>query len=661
MQYTNFTWRNAQPYSDMFDDIYYSLNEGEAISGENEFSHVFFKHNGLPQRWSGRTNFVIAELGFGSGLNCLLTIREWLKHCAEQAESKTLHYIAIEKHPLSTDAITELLACYPELKPYCDELTASYPPAIATTHSRHLFDNKVVIHYKFMDAYEALKDQRMRVDAWYLDGFSPAKNSTMWSEQLFIQIAENSGDGSTCSTYTAAGFVKRNLQNAGFIVKKVRGFGKKREMLTAEFKATKNKKFSFSDKPWFNQTEKVDVAEKKVTIIGAGIAGLTTAYALVKRGWAVTIIDKCKGIANEASSNPAAIVYPRLSINNDIDTEFYTAAYWSNNHSLRVLQEKHQSTFWFDSGLLQLMDKNRVSAIIEKFQFNSEYVSIVEQSANEGVPSVFDELSEKQSDKNIFIEYKAAGVVLPEILCEALKQECGKQLKIVQSEITNIKKTGDQWQCLSASNLINEAEVLIIANGTGLNNLSELFSFPVECIRGQVAILKASNASEKIEQAVNAGVYITPAIKGKHYLGATYSRKGLALEPDSDENNELFNALDNTYPGMFNHDDCNETWVGVRTMSKDRVAIVGAVPDKAFFNDKYADLCHGKTKKHYPPAKHLAGLYVSAAHGSRGFTNSFLSAEIVASLINGEPVPVSKKVMDYLSPSRFIVNDLKRR
>ena len=130
MQYTNLIWRDGQPYSEMFDDIYYSSDEGEDISGASEFNHVFFKNNGLPERWNTNDDFVIAELGFGSGLNCLLTIREWLKHLQDTKQKKCLHYIAVEKYPLAPQTIVELISRYPELKPYCDELVDHYPPAI---------------------------------------------------------------------------------------------------------------------------------------------------------------------------------------------------------------------------------------------------------------------------------------------------------------------------------------------------------------------------------------------------------------------------------------------------------------------------------------------------------------------------------------------------
>jgi len=652
MQYTNLNWRDGQPYSEIFDDIYYSSNEGESISGQCEFNHVFFKNNGLPERWNNSENFVIAELGFGSGLNCLLTIREWLKHIAETNSKQCLHYIAIEKYPLSPQAIVELVSRYPELKMYCDELVDNYPPAIESTHSRHLFDNRVVIHYKFMDAYDAIHGENLNVDAWYLDGFSPANNSAMWSESLFAELAKNSHVGTTCSTYTAAGFVKRNLINAGFDVNKVAGYGKKREMLVATLTNKHEKTFRYADKPWFDPPKKFDVSNKKATVIGAGIAGLCVAYALVRRGWRVEIIDKHGVVAKETSANPAAIVYPRLSVNHDVDSLFYTAAYFYNLQELKLLQKKAQQQFWFDDGLLQLMDKKRILEIIEKFQFNDDYVSVTDNVLN---------TNDKVNNEKVYIEYKSAGVVLPKILCEVLKKECGDRLDIIYADVNHIKRIANQWLCFADAMLINEAEILVVANGVAVNDLGLGFNLPVERVRGQVAEFKANKKSESITKAVNSGFYITPAIHNKHYVGATYSRESSCLDIDPDDNKNLFNSLNHVYPDVFKQDAYCGAWVGFRAMSKDRVPVVGAVQDDEFFNLQYADICQGNVNRSYQPAQYSAGLYISAAHGSRGFTSSFLSAEIIASQIEGEPIPVSKKVLDYLNPSRFTVNNLKRR
>ncbi len=645
MQYTNLIWRNGQPYSEMFDDIYYSSNKNEDISGESEFHHVFFKNNALPARWTNSGNFIIAEAGFGSGLNCILTIREWLKHLAESKQDKCLHYIAIEKYPLSPEAIIKVVSRYPELKKYYDELIANYPPAIEGVHSRHLFDNRVTIHYRFMDAYAALKDENFNVDVWYLDGFSPAKNPDMWSQQLFEKLVQNSHTGTTCSTYTSAGFVKRNMQAAGFSVNKVSGCGKKREILRAELIQKKPVSLKYKDKPWFIPPSKNQLSEKKATIIGAGIAGLSLAYALVQRDWFVTIIDKHGDVVKEATSNPAPIVYPRLSINNDVDTEFYTAAYYYALHVFEKLQKQSKQRFWFGDGVIQLMDKKRIRQIIKKFQFNSDYVSIV------------DELNTDQ----VIVDYPSAGFMLPAILSDILKNECSEKINIIDTEVTNINYNEKKWQCLSGSQLINETETLIIANGTGINQLGLSQKFPVESIRGQVVELNANPVSHQIKKTINAAVHITPVINSKHYLGASYVRNCQNLEVCQKDSSDLIKSLNKIYPDMFKQEDYAGAWVGFRTVSKDRKPIVGAIPDEGFFNEEYADLCHGKVNKSYQVAHYLKGLYISAAHGSRGFTSSFLCAEIIASQIEGEVAPVSKKVLDYLNPSRFIVNNLKRR
>ena len=671
MQYTNLIWRDGQPYSELFDDIYFSSDNTEHISGESEFMHVFFRHNQLAQRWPDSEHFVIAELGLGSGLNCALTIREWLKHCTTCDTEKTLHYIAIEKHPFSAHDIAELLSRYPELKVICDEMLKSYPPAVEATHCRTLFDNKVIIHYKFMDITQALNDEGLKVDAWFLDGFAPAKNPAMWSAEVFQQISKNSAIAATCSTYTAAGFVKRNLEKAGFEVNKVSGHGKKREMLVATLQAKDSPVFLYQDKPWFVPALQIPGLQvkgsKTITIIGAGIAGLSMAFSMVKRGWKVTIIDKEEGIAKQASSNPAAIVYPRLSANNDVDTRFYLSAYCYTLYVLNTLQETSTETFWFDCGLQQAFERKRINAILQHFEFNEDLMAVVEDSVESRRKDSHSEISRLSEDK-IWLDYKNAGVVLPEVLCRVLKERCGDALTIVHENIDALRSKNNRCLCFSNSQLINEADCLVVANGVSINELGISPELPIESIRGQALVLQANpntDADSKTidkgtDKVVNAGVYFTPALTGKHYLGASYSQKNQSTVVDAEENISLLQSLDKIYPDGFTLDDVTESWVGFRCMAKDRVPVVGALPDVAFFSKNYSDINHGKRNKSYPAAQYQPGLYITAAHGSRGFTSSFLSAEIIASQISGEPSPVNKDTLDYLSPSRFIVNKLKR-
>ena len=508
-----------------------------------------------------------------------------------------------------------------------------------------------------MDVFESLKDETLNVDAWYLDGFTPSKNSDMWSQALFLKLAQNSNEGASCSTYTAAGFVKRNFINAGFEVNKVAGYGKKREMLVALYKHAGKKLFNFKEKPWFQPPESAVVVNKKATVIGAGIAGLSVAYALIKRGWHVTIIDRHHDVAQEASSNPVALVYPRLSVDNKVDTDFYMAAYSQALYELKKLQSRNTKKFWFDTGLLQLMDEVRVTEIINKFQFNQGAIAVDKKSTNKyGL----------ENKNRVFVDIKKAGVVIPDILCDVIKHECGNKLTIEKAEVKIIKPVEGGWQCLEESKIIDEAEVLIVANGVNLNNLDGLMDFPVEKVRGQVVSLSANTLSKKMISSLNTDIYLTPSINNHHYLGATFTRENDSADIDADDTKLLFTKLADSVTSdvtknMFSESDYVDAWVGFRALSKDRVPIVGAVPDASFYNTEYDDICHGNGIKSYLPAQHLRGLYMTCAHGSRGFTSSFLSAEIVASQIQGEPVPSVKAVIDYLSPSRFIVNELKRR
>lgn len=661
MQYTNLIWRDGEPYSDRFDDIYYSSTGGESISGESEFNHVFFRNNGLPERWQENRDFVIAELGFGSALNCLLTIREWLHYldetkCSSAVEEgvetkRTLHYIAIEKYPFSAEDIALLHASHTELKPYCDEMVDNYPPAIKASHSRRLFNGRVVIHYKFMDAYDALNNASLNVDAWYLDGFSPANNPGIWSDKLFSTLPQNSRLHATCATYTSAGFVRRNLQDAGFDVKKVKGHGKKRDMIVARLNHKPLLDLRYADKAWFVQREYDKNYPENVTILGGGIAGLSIAYSMVQRGISVTIIDRHGSETKETSSNLAAIIYPRLSLDNDVDTDFYMSAFCHALYVLNKLQEKNQKKFWFEGGLLQSVDHKRIDLILKKFRFNNDYISINKYS-----------LPQKIKNKNqVFVEYKKAGTVIPKMLCDAIKKECGDKLKFISSDITEIQYDGNGWNCMAGNKVINTEKLLIIANGAKTKELEYSASFPVETVRGQMMELNVNSASQNISKVVNSDVYVTPVMADKHVVGGTYSRDNKNVEVDDRDNQALFESVNSLYPGVFEAENYKRAWVGFRAMSKDRVPVVGAVPDFEFFNNEYADIKNGDIKKRYQPAKNLKGLYVSVAHGSRGFTSCFLSAEIIASQLLGEPSVVSKKVLDYLNPSRFIVNDLKRR
>jgi tRNA U34 5-methylaminomethyl-2-thiouridine-forming methyltransferase MnmC len=235
-------WRNGQPFSSTYQDIYFSTDDGVA-----ETNYVFIEGNQLEARWQSLNTetFTIIETGFGTGLNFLCVCQKWLSflqynaqnHLVNKAFNKSypqLHFISVEKHPLSLVDTTIALAGFASLAPFTQVLLSRYDALLASQTSITLFDDIITLTILQGDATDCLRQEHYQADTWFLDGFAPSKNPDMWQPELFIEIARLSKPNATFATFTSAGVVKRGLQNAGFNVKKRVGFGKKREMLVGE-------------------------------------------------------------------------------------------------------------------------------------------------------------------------------------------------------------------------------------------------------------------------------------------------------------------------------------------------------------------------------------------------------------------------------------------
>ena len=212
-------WRDgAVPASRRFDDPYFSLENGLA-----ETRHVFLAGNGLPERF--RDGFRIAELGFGTGLNFLATLQSW------RASGCTggLDYTSFEAFPMTAAEIARALAPFPELAGPAAELVARWTGAGGQAR----FNGGITLTLVAGDARDTLPDWPGQADAWYLDGFSPAKNPELWQPDLMAAVAAHTAPGGTAATYTAAGFVRRGLAAAGFEVTRAPGYGRKRHMTRA--------------------------------------------------------------------------------------------------------------------------------------------------------------------------------------------------------------------------------------------------------------------------------------------------------------------------------------------------------------------------------------------------------------------------------------------
>lgn len=664
MEYTRLDWHNRQPYSQQYDDIYYSSHG--AIS---EFEHVFFKNNRLPQRWETccrekKAGFTIAELGFGTGINFVLTASAWMDFLLSNPDingDATLTYIAVEKHPLHPEDIRAISQQFPAISTIFEELLLVYPMPCSGTHGRLMCDGRVHLILEFMDADKAFDQTGYHVDAWYMDGFSPARNPELWSQTLCRTMALNSSSGATVATYSSAGIVKRNLQTAGFDVAKVAGHGNKREMITAYLrKRPEQQQSAFSDKPWFSYEKAVlkTRVSSEAVIMGGGIAGLSTALSLQKRGWKVTIVDQNAVAGSGASGNPAGLVLPRLSAGDQVEASFFNNAFSLAVNQLDRLQKILPEKFWHKNGCYQVIEKQRAHKIIQQGEIVGTLLS---DQSGQTLP---DYLNPAENEVLFLIEQ--AGVIEPAVFCRVLQtyllQDAKQPVKWIENTVADLKFRGNNndWELLdNTGNVIIRTPVLILANGNSASKLSVTSGLPFHSIRGQVCEIEENEAYQNVRKAISADVYMTPLVNGYYHAGASYVLNDDSSELRQSEQDFVIEKLQHVVKGITKPQRLKGR-VGFRMASQDRLPVIGAMPDFDWYRRNYKDIKYGRNNQIFEAGQYLPGLFLSLAHGSRGFTTAFLAAEMIASLLCHQVMPVNRNISERVHPSRFVVHQLKR-
>lgn len=639
MEYGRLAWRDGAPFSVDFSDIYFSRNDAV-----EEVREVYLGGNQLPSRWQPSTSFVIGETGFGAGLNFFLTAQAWCEHQADQRA--VLHYISIEKHPLKSDDIRRAISPWSRLSPLVEELCRRLPVPREGLQRREFFNGRVVLTLAVGDAAAMLGTLAGTVDAWYLDGFAPRCNPEMWSDAVLSGLARLSRAGTTFSTFTASGDVRRRLIGHGFAVEKVAGFGGKRERMQGVYTASEQEP---EQTPWFAHPAATN--PRTVVVVGSGIAGMSAATALARRGISVSVVSEATTLGS--SVLPAAVVAPKPGRGEHAYQRFATQGFGYSAVFFESLQ-KLGDAGWRPTGVLDILGSS-VKELPD--EFNAVCVDSDAARDISGLPRV--------ECPNGAVFFPSAGSILPSMLLRAMASapnDIEMRLGVVVESLSWDQGSWLLRGCDGA--VLGKWDCVVLAQGWSAQPLlATLTSSVVEALRpvkGQASQIGGSGPWNTLRCAIRAGVQILPVGDGSVWAGSSYQRDicdDAVSEVEHSGNIDELNRSFNDWRVSSSH--LRGGWSGVRLTSPDRCPVVGPVPDEGYFSATYADLKHGRTAALYPNAKYLPGIYSMTGFGSQGFVTSLLAAQLIADYLTGTPVCVDRNLRHSLHPARFLVKRLK--
>lgn len=572
---------DGQPRSRLFGDVYFSAEDGLA-----ETRAVFLAGCGLPDAWAGRPRFVVAELGFGTGLNIAALLQLWQTH---RPPGGHLHIASVEAHPITADEASRALARWPELAPIADLLTARWPGRARGRHRVDLPELAATLDLAVMDVGEALESWSGMADVWFLDGFSPAANPAMWSDEVLALVAARSAPGARAATFTVAGQVRRGLAAAGFAVEKRPGFGRKRERLEARLPG-----------------RVTDPPPRRVAVIGAGIAGAAAARAVRALGGEPVVIEAAAPGAG-GSGNPAALVTPRLDAGLGDAARLFAQAF---ARATRLYDEIPDAIL--DRGVLQLAtgerDADRFTKIAASDVFEPKALVMLDAETTsarlgEAAPAALDQ--------------STALVVRPGPILDAW---LGGTLA---GRVARLESADGRWRLLDPDGAtLAEADAVIVAAALASRDLAP--DTPLQPVRGQ-----ASWTTDGAHTSATAwGGYVLPTPDGLLF-GATHDRDddGIDLRPNDHARN--LTTLSAQFPALAARIDPAALTgrASVRAVTPDRLPLAGLAGPE--------------------------GVFLLTGFGSRGFSLAPLLAEHVAALALGAPSPISRAAADLVGPDRF--------
>lgn len=592
------------PYSREFDDLYHSADGGAA-----QAHHVFLGGNGLPERWRGARRFTILETGFGFGLSFLATWDAWRE---DSARSARLHYVAVEKHPFTAQDLAVLHAPHAEFAALSEELRSAWPLLVPGLHRLEFENGRVVLTLAFGDAAELVPQLRVAADAVFLDGFAPAKNPDMWSPDLLKSVARLAAPGATAATWSVAAEVRAGLRAAGFVAEKRRGFARKSEMLVAQFVP--------------QRTLRPGVAlpeERSAVVVGAGIAGAAVCERLAARGWDVTLVERHLEPALEASGNHAGAFHPVVSPDDSHMARLTRAAFTFLLEHWRQFDAIGAAPEWRRCGVLQLARDRREDA--------AQRAAL----AALGLPLGYAQrLDAAQASACAGVRLAAGGLWFPEggwirprSFARALIAR-SRARTLYGREAAALERAGAHWIVRDREGeALAEAGAVVLANAADALRLAPAPHIALRRVRGQLTYLPPIAG---LRAVLLRGGMVLPPIDGISVTGASFDLEDADASVRTASHEGNLERLEGIIPGAAEGLDpaALQGRTAFRTVARDRLPVIG-------------------------PLEGADGIYGAFAYGSRGLLWAGLGAELLASTMEGEPLPLEGALAAALAPARF--------
>lgn len=648
---------DGTPYSPRFGDRYHSEN-----GGLEQARRVFLQGCGLPAAWAGQAQWRVLETGFGFGLNFLVTWAAWR---ADEQRPRLLHFVSTEAWPVSPADLLRATTAHPELAPLAEQLHAQWWGLLPGVHRLAFEGGRVLLTLYIGDAQEMLRQQAPTADSVYLDGFSPSVNPEIWSAHTLKAVARCCRRGTQLATWTIARAVRDALAECGFEVQRVPGVPPKRDNLHATYNPAWEPRPRMASLP--ETTPSASAQARHCLVIGGGLAGAATAASLARRGWQVQVLDEADEPAAGASGLPAGVFAPHVSPDDAVLSRLSRSGVRFTLQQARQRLQAGQD--WGPTGVLEHRTDGSPGLPTDWRDGPGTQWTIPAPIAAREQAGLAPEA--------VACWHVQAGWIRPAQMVRALLRERGVVWR-GRRRVANLRtvpaagpgaatpSAATEWQALDAQGqVLAQASLVVIAAGAGSPTLLA-DRWPLQPVRGQVSWGRyaahlpppapfPANGHGNIVPSFGMGDPNGPANAAPErgwIMGSTFERNVTTLPASAADqlaaHRSHWDKLQTLLPAAARQlSPCFEArlaagesggpapatiehWAAVRCTAPDRLPIVGPVDAQA-----------------------LPGLWVCTAMGARGLTLALLCGELLASRVNGEPLPLDAKLARALASERM--------